>query len=51
MIKMDKKLTEHDKFYGGGAQEIRQRLVQQKQEAGLSSSLSTIAHRRRTFPR
>lgn len=34
MIKMDKKLTEHDKFYGGDAKEIRTRLVAQKQAAG-----------------
>lgn len=44
MSKMDKKLTEHDKFYGGGAAEIRQRLVQQKQEAGLFCSYYMIAH-------
>ena len=34
MIKMEKKLTEHDKFYGGDAQEIRARLIEQKQAAG-----------------
>ena len=35
MSKMDKKLTEHDKFYGGDASEIRKRLVDQKQAAGV----------------
>jgi len=34
MIKMDDKLTEHDKFYGGDAKEIRQRLIEQKHSAG-----------------
>ena len=33
-IKMEKKLTEHDKFYGGDAKEIRERLIEQKKAAG-----------------
>lgn len=34
MVKMDKKLTEHDKFFGGDAKDIRTKLIEQKQAAG-----------------
>jgi hypothetical protein len=43
MTKMDKKLTEHDKFYGGDAKEIRRRLIDQKQAAGASACIALCA--------
>ena len=34
LVKMEKKITEHDKFYAGDAKDIRSRLIEQKQSAG-----------------
>lgn len=44
MTKMDKKLTEHDKFYGGDAKEIRRRLIETKQAAGPSAGIALCAY-------